>query len=182
VSDPAEKKSATEKHIEDTVMSLMPEITARDIPFLGCCYGIGILAHHLGGTVDKSRYSEEVGVSDCTLTPEGTEDPLLAGVPRHFEALVGHKEAVQDLPSGCTHLVSSAACPFQMIRYANNVYATQFHPEGDAEVFEVRINVYKHAGYFPPEDAERIITLCRSAHVHAPEMILRNFVTRYASN
>ncbi len=63
VSDDPAAKSAIDQRIETAVLGLMPEITERDIPFMGCCYGIGILAHHLGGTVDKSRYSEPVGTS-----------------------------------------------------------------------------------------------------------------------
>jgi GMP synthase (glutamine-hydrolysing) len=59
VSDPIEKKSPVEHQIETEVLSLMPEITARDFPFMGCCYGIGILGHHLGGTVNKENFSEE---------------------------------------------------------------------------------------------------------------------------
>jgi GMP synthase (glutamine-hydrolysing) len=86
---------------------------------------------------------------------------------------------VQDLPKGCVHLVASAPCPFQMIRHGRNVYATQFHPEADSSVFEVRIEIYREKGYFPPEDADRLVALCRSADVHAPEEILRRFVARY---
>ncbi|WP_204112432.1 glutamine amidotransferase [Shimia biformata] len=182
VSDPVDKKSPVEKQIEDAVMGLMPEIEARDFPFLGCCYGIGILGHHLGRVVSKENFSEPVGTSDCRLTEDGRADPLLDGVPENFHAFVGHKEAVQRLPEGCTHLVESPTCPFQMIRYGRNVYATQFHPEADSDGFEVRINIYKHRGYFPPEDAERLIAMCRAADVHAPELILRNFVTRYRSD
>jgi GMP synthase (glutamine-hydrolysing) len=48
VSDAQDKKSPEENKIEQAVFSLMPEITRRDVPFLGCCYGIGVLAHHLG--------------------------------------------------------------------------------------------------------------------------------------
>lgn len=179
VSDPADKKTPVEAQIEDAVMGLMPEITARDFPFLGCCYGIGILGHHLGRVVSKENYSEEVGTSDCSLTTEGRADPLLADMPQDFHAFVGHKEAVQRLPQGCAHLVSSPTCPFQMIRYGQNVYATQFHPEADSDGFEVRINIYKHRGYFPPEDADKLIEMCRAADVHAPEKVLRNFVERY---
>jgi len=179
VSDAPGKKTPIEQQIEDAVMALMPAITARDFPFLGCCYGIGILGHHLGGVVSKARYGEPVGVSGCRLTAEGARDPLLAGVRPAFQAFVGHKEALQALPRGCAHLVSSAACPYQMIRFGRNVYATQFHPEADAAVFEVRINTYRHAGYFPPQDAARLINMCRAAEVDMPERILRNFVARY---
>lgn len=179
ISDAAEAKTPVEARIEAAVMGLMPEITARDLPFMGCCYGIGILAHHLGAPVTKDRYAEEVGTSTCTLTPAGLSDPMLAGCPETFDAFVGHKEAVQSLPPGCAHLASSGPCPYQMIRYKQNVYATQFHPEADAQGFEVRIEIYKHRGYFPPDDADRLLAMVHAADVHAPEHILRNFVARY---
>ncbi len=179
VSDPDDRKAPIEKRIEDAVLGLMPEITARDVPFMGCCYGIGILAHHLGAPVSKERYGEDVGASLCEVTEAGRDDPLLDGVPARFKAFVGHKEAVQALPPGCVHLLSSAACPFQMIRHGRNVYATQFHPEADPEVFELRIRTYRDYGYFPPEDADRLIAMCRREQVEVPERILRRFVATY---
>jgi len=179
VSDPPEKKTPIEARIEAAVLGLMPQICAEDVPFLGCCYGIGVLGAHLGGVVNKDRYSEAVGTADCIITKAGKEDALLAGIPDRFHAFVGHKEAMQALPDGCEHLVSSATCPYQMVRYGRNVYATQFHPEADAEGFEVRIGIYKHRGYFAPEDAERLVEMCHNSNVHMPELILQNFVTTY---
>ena len=179
VSDAPDQKSQVEARIEAEVLSLMPEVTARDFPYLGCCYGIGILGAHLNGDVSKRAFGEPVGTSDCVITREGATDPLLGGVPQAFTAFVGHKEALQALPDGCTHLVDSPTCPYQMVRYGQNVYATQFHPEADGAGFETRINIYKHRGYFPPETAEELIAMCRAADVHAPELILRNFVARY---
>jgi len=181
ISDPEDKKSPVEKRIEQAVLGLMPEITTKDFPFMGCCYGIGILAHHLGAGVNKARYSEDVGATACSILPDALSDPLLVDLPQSFRAFVGHKEAVQDLPQGCVHLLSSPTCPYQMIRYGQNVYATQFHPEADSDGFEVRINIYKHRGYFPPEDADKMIAMCRAEDVHAPEKILRNFVSTYSA-
>ena len=179
VSDPPAAKSAVEARIEAAVLGLMPGITGRDFPFLGCCYGIGVLAHHLGAPVSKARYGEPVGTSACRLTAAGRGDPLTAGLPEAFDAFVGHKEAVQALPAGCVHLIASSACPFQMIRFGRNVYATQFHPEADAAGFETRIRIYRHRGYFRPEEAEDLIAMCRAADVRAPETLLRAFVARY---
>jgi len=51
VSDAPEDKRPSEARSEAAVMSLMTEVTVRDIPFLGCCYGLGILDHPLGGDV-----------------------------------------------------------------------------------------------------------------------------------
>jgi len=176
VSDAPEKKTPVETRIEESVLGLMPEITANDVPFLGCCYGIGILAHHLGASVSKARYGEPVGAVTCVMTEAGRRDPLLAAAPDSFRAFVGHKEAVQDLPPGCVHLLASDPCPFQMIRYKSRVWATQFHPEADAATFETRIRVYRDRGYFPPEDAARLVEMCRAEDVTAPETILRAFV------
>lgn len=176
VSDPPEKKTEVEARIEAAVLGLMPAITGRDLPFLGCCYGIGVLGHHLGARVSKDRFGEPVGTSACRVV---AEDPLLAGVAPAFDAFVGHKEALQTLPEGCVSLVTSDACPQQMIRFGANVYATQFHPEADAKGFETRIRVYRDRGYFDPSEADRLIDMCHAADVTEPEKILRNFVLRY---
>ena len=179
VSDAPEDKTPQEAKIEAEILGLMPRITEGDVPFMGCCYGLGILAHHLGGEVSKARYGEAIGGVDCTLSDEGGADPLFDGLPRTFRALVGHKEAVQALPPGAVHLAAAESCPFQMIRYGQNVYATQFHPEADAGVFEERIRIYRHKGYFAPEAADDLIAMCHSSDVTVPVEILRRFVARY---
>ncbi|MBS0126596.1 glutamine amidotransferase [Thetidibacter halocola] len=176
VSDPPETKDPVEARIEAACLSLMPAITAQDIPFMGCCYGIGILAHHLGAEVSKARYGEPVGAVTCRKVGD---DPLLAALPDRFDAFVGHKEAVQALPQGSVHLLAGEGCPFQMIRHGQNVYATQFHPEADAAGFETRIRIYKDRGYFPPETAGDLIAMCRAADVTWPARILEGFVRRH---
>ena len=179
VSDPPDAKTPVEARIEAAVLAMMPEITARDFPFMGCCYGIGVLGHHLGAPVSKERFGEPVGTTTCQMTVAGRADPVLAGLPEVFDAFVGHKEAVQKLPVGCAHLLASQTCPIQMIRHGDNVYATQFHPEADSEGFALRIAIYKDRGYFPPETAEELTAMCHAADVHAPETILKNFVGKY---
>lgn len=179
VSDPPETKDPVEARIEAECLSLMPQIVARDMPFMGCCYGIGILAHHLGAEVSKRRYGEPVGGSDCRLTEAGKADPMLAGLPERFRALVGHKEAVQNLPEGAVHLVASDPCPFQMIRHGRNVYATQFHPEADGAEFALRIRIYRDRGYFPPGDAEALTVAALAEKADFPQKILQNFVAAY---
>ncbi len=180
VSDAPADKSEIEARIETAVLGLMPQICAQDIAFMGCCYGIGVLGFHLGGVVNKTRFFEGVGITDCTITEQGKRDALLAGLRQNFSAFVGHKEALQELPDGCVHLLSSPSCPYQMIRFGDNVYATQFHPEADSHVFEKRIGVYKNKGYFAPKDASRLIAICHATEVHVPARILRNFVRKYA--
>lgn len=178
VSDHPATKPEDEARAEAAILSLMPEITARDVPFMGCCYGISILAHHLGTEVSKRRWSEPVGPVEVRRT--GEDDPLIEGMPPTFTALVGHKEATQALPEGCVHLIASDPCPFQMVRYGRNVYATQFHPEADGGVFAERIRIYKNRGYFPPEEAQALTDQALAAKSDLPPMMLRRFFARYS--
>jgi GMP synthase (glutamine-hydrolysing) len=179
ISDLPARKTPMEARIETAILALMSEITGRDLPFLGCCYGIGILAHHLGARVSKDRYGEGVGAVECSLTESGRQDPVLSGLPGRFLAFVGHKEAVQELPRDCVQLVESQPCPFQMIRAGRNVYATQFHPEANSESFALRIRIYREKGYFPQEDAARLTAMCQAARVDVPSRIVGNFVRTY---
>ncbi len=114
VSDDPATKDPVEARIEAAILSLMPEITTRDFPpYMGCCYGIGVLGgHHLQpGIVNKDKYGEPVCATNCQLTEAGQADPVLAGIDTHFRAFVGHKEAVQALPppAPCTWLRAKTA-------------------------------------------------------------------------
>lgn len=179
VSDDPETRDPVQARAEAEILSLLPQIIDEDKPFMGCCAGIGILAHFLGGAVSKDRYGEPVSATEGRLTDDGKRDPLLAGLPETFNVLVGHKEAVQTLPPSAVHLMSSDRCPYQMIRTGRNVYATQFHPEADGRVFADRIRIYRGHGYFLPEEAEALTKQCLAADVTQPELILRRFVDRY---
>ena len=120
-----------------------------------------------------------MGSCVCDVTDPGAADPRLSGLPLQFETFLGHKEAVQELPRGTVQLMTSDRCPFQMLRYGQNVYATQFHPEAEALDFERRIRIYRNHGYFPPETADDLIAACHAADVHHPATILRRFAERY---
>jgi methionyl aminopeptidase len=106
--------------------------------------------------------------------------PLFAGVPREFAAYGGHKEALAGLPDQAVLLAESAACPVQAFRVGRNVYATQFHPELDLAGICTRIEVYRHAGYFEPDQAEVLKARAAEVDVTHPVTLLRNFVTTHA--
>ena len=121
-----------------------------------------------------------MGAVPVTLTDAGAADPLLEGMPRAFDAFVGHKEACAVLPPTAVLLASTPGCPVQMFRVRTNLYATQFHPELDHEGIVTRIRIYRNAGYFPPEEVDDLISQVLLADVGEPPRILANFVARYA--
>lgn len=178
-SDPEESKSAVQLRVERELGGLLDRVVAADFPFFGACYGVGTLGRHQGAVID-STYAEPIGAIEVTLTADGAADPLLAGLPTSFAAYVGHKEACRTLPESAVLLASSDTCPVQMFRVRENVFATQFHPELDVEALVGRISTYRHAGYFPPDQADEYMERARASVVDQPEAILRAFVTRYA--
>jgi GMP synthase (glutamine-hydrolysing) len=153
-------------------------VVSADFPFLGACYGIGALGHHQGAVIDR-RYAEPVGTVGITLAPAGRRDPLLGQLPATFEAFTGHKEAISRLPGHAVLLASSAGCPVQAFRVGANVYATQFHPELDVTGLCTRIEVYKHAGYFDPGQADELKAQATRSDVSWPPTILRGFIAGY---
>jgi GMP synthase (glutamine-hydrolysing) len=175
VSDPPEVKSATQHRVEAELRTLALRVVAEDFPFLGCCYGVGTLGSVHGGLVDRT-YSEPIGAATLTLSDAGRTDPLFGVLPTTFEAFLGHKEAVSRLPEEAVLLASSAACPVQGFRLGRNVYATQFHPELDVDGICLRIDAYRHHGYFDPPQAEALMDLARAAVVTEPPRLLARFV------
>lgn len=178
VSDPEDSKSATQQRAESELLSLVEQIVDRDFPFLGCCYGVGMLGSVIGATVDRS-YPEPVAAVTVTLTEAGRTEPLFADLPDVFDAFGGHKEAASSLPPEAVRLASSPDCPVQAFRVGANSYATQFHPELDLQGILTRIDVYKNHGYFEPESADSLKAAARQRHIEYPPTILRRFVQRY---
>lgn len=172
-----DQKSAMQRAFEPWLFDLVKRIIDQDKPFLGACLGMGVITHAMGGRMSFD-YPEPVGVTEIELMTEAASDSLMADMPAKFDAFVGHKEGVNTPPNGVTVLARSKVC-LQMVRVGQNVYATQFHPELDSDGLIVRINTYRHAGYFPPEEAEQLVALAKSSDIIEPVKILERFVRRY---
>ncbi|MDO5634147.1 MAG: glutamine amidotransferase, partial [Micrococcus sp.] len=173
-SVPAEQKSEIQRGVEAELARMLDVVIAEDLPFLGCCYGIGTLGAYLGAQVDGT-YGESAGPITVTVTDAGTRDPLLAGLPASFAAYVGHKEAITALPEGAEILVRGTACPVQMFRIGTRQYATQFHPELDQPGLMERLRIYAHHGYFDSETAQHTFDAIAATPAPEPPKILENF-------
>ena len=178
-SDAPLEKSPVQHRVERDLAALLDDVVARDFPFFGACYGVGTLGVHQGGVIDGT-YAEPISAVRVRLTEEGLADPVLTGMAAEFDAFVGHKEACRVLPPGAVLLAGSSACPVQMFRVKQNLYATQFHPELDLPGLLTRVRVYQHAGYFPPAELDTLIASLEPAVVTEPGRMLANFVARYA--
>jgi GMP synthase (glutamine-hydrolysing) len=179
VSDPEDTKSAVQRRVEADLDGLLTRIVAADVPFMGCCYGIGTLGRHTGALVDHT-YGEPVGGVQIRLTEAGAADPVLGGLGPQFAAFVGHKEAITALPPGAVLLATSDGAPVQAFRVGRHVYATQFHPELDLTGLELRMRTYREHGYFEPDELETLVDRARTAGVDRIPPVLHRFVQLHA--
>ena len=178
ISTPEDSKTSIQKKIEADFNRLLEQVVATDFPFLGACSGNGLLGSYLGTSI-STKFSEAVGCVTLDITESGKRDKLLTGFPEQIDVLLGHKEACDTTPEGATLLMSGSNCPVQMFRVGENVYATQFHPESDAEEFILRIDTYRNHGYFKPHEAEVLKQSVCTKHTPYAQEILRRFVARY---
>ncbi len=178
ISTPENKKSKIQKKIEADFNRLLKHVVALDMPFLGACSGNGLLGNYLGTPI-SNKYREPVSCVTLNLTEDGKQDPLLAGFPEQIDVLLGHKEAVDTTPDGAVLLMTGSACPVQMFRVGTNVYATQFHPEADADEFALRIDIYRNHGYFKPHEADELKKQTSQKPTPYAQKILRRFVEKY---
>lgn len=115
----------------DRLAAWLRQAHRRDIPLLGICYGHQLLADALGGDVDYHPQGMEIGSVPVDKTAAADDDPLFAGLPRHFKANVVHSQSVRRLPPQATLLASNAFEPHQAFRVGRNSWGVQFHPEFD---------------------------------------------------
>ena len=173
------RKSVVQRRVEAYVNPIVSRVVAEDFPFLGACYGIGVVGSVVGATISRV-FGEKPACITASLTPEGARDPLLAGMPALFDTLVGHVEAVEVLPDEATCLVNGTDCPVQMFKVGSNVYATQFHPELELRTFIQRLQIYADNGYYEPYEYDAIVAGAAAANLETDNLILRNFRDLYA--
>jgi GMP synthase (glutamine-hydrolysing) len=105
-----------------------------ELPLLGICYGHQLLAHALGGRVERNPLGREIGTVEVSLRDEAACDALFRGLPRRLRVQATHVEAVLELPRGARWLASSERDAHQAFAVGRTAWGVQFHPEFDADV------------------------------------------------
>ncbi|GIU82830.1 MAG: glutamine-hydrolyzing GMP synthase [Acidobacteria bacterium] len=97
-----------------------------EVPILGICYGMQLLAKDFGGQVEPSD-RHEYGHAKLKVTDQRTE--LFQGLPKEIEVWMSHGDHVSVLPEGF-HLtaVTEGICA-AIENFDRKIYGVQFHPE-----------------------------------------------------
>ena len=106
-----------------------------DVPVLGICYGMQLMAHALGGTVAPAPRREfgharvRIGCGSGAIGP-GDGAALFTGVPDEIKVWASHGDFVAAAPAGFSVLGTSANAPVAaMADTRRSLYALLFHPE-----------------------------------------------------
>ena len=103
-----------------------PAVLRMNVPVLGICYGMQLLARVLGGDVRKGSGGEYGPAKVRLLKP----DELFAGLEGELDVWMSHGDRVESLPSGFQVLGTTETCKAAaMGDPVRRIYGVQFHPE-----------------------------------------------------
>jgi GMP synthase (glutamine-hydrolysing) len=106
---------------------LDPAVFELGVPILGICYGAQLIAHQLGGTVDRNDRGE---YGRTTLVRDGDGGRLLAGMPDEWTVWMSHFDSITETPSGFVDVATSANSPVAALEDPERrIYGVQHHPE-----------------------------------------------------
>ncbi|MBT4917525.1 glutamine-hydrolyzing GMP synthase, partial [Candidatus Peregrinibacteria bacterium] len=112
-------------HAEDG-LKCDPEILELGIPILGICYGHQLVAHTLGGKVEKGQVREYGSAVVEIKDKRG----VLEGIETQEKTWMSHFDQVTEAPEGFEVVASTSDCPVAATaNYEKNIYTLQFHPE-----------------------------------------------------
>ena len=98
------------------------------IPVLGICYGVQLIAHLLGGKVEKSS-QREYGHGILKIRRKGS---LFKGLPNKLRVWNSHGDRLSKLPKGFIAVASTENSGFAGIAdERRRIFGIQFHPEVD---------------------------------------------------
>ncbi|MEM4657990.1 MAG: glutamine-hydrolyzing GMP synthase, partial [Candidatus Methanosuratincola sp.] len=102
------------------------ELFELGIPVLGICYGMQLMAHLLGGRVERSE-RREFGPAELRVKQQGG---IFSGVGPVLRVWMSHGDRILELPPGFVSVAESQNSPVASMRHESlPLFGTQFHPE-----------------------------------------------------
>lgn len=103
------------------------EYLEQDVPVLGICLGMQVIADELGGEVASGDYG---GYADVTVDITSPDDPLVGSLAPNTRVWASHADEVTVVPEGFTTTARSEICAIEaMSDVSRDLYGVQWHPE-----------------------------------------------------
>ncbi|HSW99178.1 MAG TPA: type 1 glutamine amidotransferase [Candidatus Saccharimonadales bacterium] len=151
------------------------------LPYLGICLGMQVLVKAAGGRVvpgarlEAGFISPEKTPFQVQITPDGSQDPLLAGLDSPLPVFQLHGEVVELMPD-MKLLGTAPVSPNQIVRVAPKAYGIQSHFELTDQLLQVWAAEdpdLQPIGY----DALRTeFAKVKDAYTHTGETLFTNFL------
>lgn len=124
------------------------DIAGSERPYVGVCFGHQMIAHALGGRVEKAPTGWGVGVKRVEVTDPPPWLPL-----ESFRILNSHADQVTRLPPGAVGRGGNSHCPVSLMTLGDRMAGIQGHPEFTPEYAEGLL-VARRGKVIPPEVAD----------------------------
>ncbi len=103
-----------------------PRVFELGVPVLGICYGLQLIAHHLGGAVERAD-GREYGRAEISIGDPGA---LFEGLGRRETVWMSHGDHITSAPPGFEVKASTPNAPVVAMEDSRRrIYGIQFHPE-----------------------------------------------------
>ncbi len=113
----------------ERIIDWLPQIVNGGLPLFGICYGHQMIASAMGGKVGYHPKGIEAGTRSITLSEAAGSDNLFKDMPKKFTGHTIHSQTVLALPPGAVALAGNSYEPHHAVRYGENAWGVQFHPE-----------------------------------------------------
>jgi GMP synthase (glutamine-hydrolysing) len=110
------------------------EEAERGTPVLGVCLGGQLLAHALGGTVERLPRRVVAWTEVQKLSP-ADGDPVIGPLANPVRTLHWNEDGFT-IPPGAVELLSRATDGGEAFRWRDNAWGIQFHPEADEQILD----------------------------------------------
>lgn len=168
--DEADPARAASYLFLDKLRPLFSYLFEQDIPTLGVCYGHQLLGSFAGAQVHSDVNQKKSRSHEVKLLVDKNDYFLFTDLPDSFHAYYGHKDALDRVPEGAVLLMNGGEeCKVSALKYKDNIYTTQFHPE--LNFGDIVERVKNTPGYLPEGVvAEEVFSDDPNSNI-----ILRNF-------
>ena len=103
---------------------LVREIATANSPYVGVCFGHQMIAHALGGRVEKADAGWGLGIKQVSVPAPPPWLPASS-----FRILNSHADQISSLPAGAVPLGGNRHCPVSLMAMGDDMIGLQGHPE-----------------------------------------------------
>jgi GMP synthase (glutamine-hydrolysing) len=141
-------------------LKLDASLLYKNVPVMGICYGLQLMAIELGGKIGGSR-KREYGRAIMTSYESG----LFGGLPVKSQVWMSHGDHVEKLPKGFKRIGSTKSVKYAAIAdERRKYYGVQFHPE--VAHTEAGMRILKNFVYI----------ICRCKKTWSPESFIESSI------